>query len=292
MTQSMTQSGSREPVETIYRGLTRAQLDAAYNNMAAGADRPGRHERWLRDSARLRDMPSARLDIPYAEKERTKIDYLPSGAPNAPLFVFIHGGYWQRNHKDMFAFVADGLHPHGIDVALVGYTLAPEASLTAIVSEISRSIDFLAARSLGYDVKRLFVGGWSAGGHLTALMCSHPGVKGGIAISGLYDLEPISLCYLNANLHLTGIEVEDLSPARQQTIGAAPLDLFVGSAELPSFKWQAANFADLAGSRGGAVRMMKELPGHTHFTILDELADPAGRIALHVKSLVQQARQA
>lgn len=274
--------------ELIYRGMTRAQLDAAYNNIAAGADRPGRSERWLRESARIRQMPSAHLDIPYADKERTKIDYLPSGKAKAPLFAFIHGGYWQRNHKDMFAFIADGLHPHGIDVALIGYTLGPQASLTEIVAEITRSIDFLTMSTMGYDANRMFVGGWSAGGHLAALMCLHPSIKRGVAISGIFDLEPISLCHLNENLRLTEREIATLSPVRLKKKLAAPLDLFLGAAEIAAFRWQSTNFAQESVSRGHQVTMMEELPGHTHFTILDALSDPNGEIALHIKKVVFQ----
>ena len=91
--------------------------------------------------------------------------------------MFIHGGYWQRNEKEMFAFVAEGPLPHGIDVALLGYTLAPDASLTEIVGEIDRALSYLSAHAgeLGFDPGRLFVGGWSAGGHLTAMAASASG---------------------------------------------------------------------------------------------------------------------
>ena len=82
---------------------------------------------------------------------------------------------------------------HGINVALIGYTLAPDATLDEIVAEIHAGIDFLAAQlpALGGDGNGIVVSGWSAGGHLTAMALSHPQVRAGMAISGIYDLEPI-----------------------------------------------------------------------------------------------------
>src|SRR5215831_5346036 len=59
---------------------------------------------------------------------------------------------------------------------------------------------------LGGDPARLYVGGWSAGGHLTAMLMDEPLVAGGLAISGLFDLEPIRLCYLNDKLGLNAEE--------------------------------------------------------------------------------------
>jgi arylformamidase len=120
----------------LYRGMDRAALDAAYNNSAAVADSQEWVARWREQSAAIRAQPNAKLDIAYGARSRAKLDYFPAGRARAPLFVFIHGGYWQRNDKDGFSFVAEGPRRHGIDVALVGYTLGPEARITDIVGEM------------------------------------------------------------------------------------------------------------------------------------------------------------
>src|SRR5258707_735361 len=179
MTETSTQPA---PATAVYRGMDRASLDAAYNNGAAVADSADWLARWRELSAAVRSSPRARLDIPYASRPRTRFDYFPSGAARAPLFVFIHGGYWQRNDKDMFAFLADGPRAHGIDVAVVGYTLAPEARLTDIVAEMHQALTFLSERAddFGFDRNRLFVTGWSAGGPLTAMAPGQPAVPGGM----------------------------------------------------------------------------------------------------------------
>ena len=125
-------------------------------------------------------------------------------ATKAPTLLFIHGGYWQSRAKETFALFAEGPMAHGINVALIGYTLAPDATLDQIVAEIHAGIDFLAEQlpALGGDGKGIVVSGWSAGGHLTAMALSHPQVRAGMAISGIYDLEPIRHSYLNEKLCL------------------------------------------------------------------------------------------
>src|SRR5580704_9661349 len=170
----------------VYRGMDRAALDAAYDNSAAVADSQDWLARWRERSAKLRAGAGARLDVAYGPKPRTRLDYFASGATRAPLFVFVHGGYWQRNEKESFCFVAEGPRAHGVDVALVGYTLAPQARLTEIVAEIFQSLTFLSqhAGDFGFDAKRIHVGGWSAGGHLTAAVAGHPAFRGGMPISG------------------------------------------------------------------------------------------------------------
>jgi arylformamidase len=134
------------------------------------ADSPEWLARWRERSAIVRASPGARVDIIYGARSRARLDYFPCGKKQAPLFVFIHGGYWQRNEKETFAFVADGPRAHGIDVAVPGYTLAPQARLTDIVEEIHGALTWLSqgADHFGFDREAVFVGGWSAGGHLTA----------------------------------------------------------------------------------------------------------------------------
>jgi arylformamidase len=277
----MTQTSTRPAAATaIYRGMDRAALDAAYNNTAAVADSPDWLARWEKLSAAVRSGPRARLDIAYASRPRARLDYFACGALKPPLFVFIHGGYWQRNDKDMFAFVAEGPRTHGTDVALLGYTLAPQARLTDIVAEIRRALTVLCERAddLGFDRDRLFVGGWSAGGHLTAIVSDHPAFRGGIPISGIFDLEPIALNYLNEKLALDESEIATLSPLRVLRERAPPLRMFVGSDELPELKRQSAIYAETARERGLPVALT-ELRARHHYSILDELAQPDGAIA-------------
>jgi arylformamidase len=121
------------------------------------------------------------------------------------------------------------------------------------------------------------VGGWSAGGHLAALVTDHSAVRGAIPISGIFDLEPIALGVLNENLRLTADEVAKLSPFKNLPEHSPPISLFVGAAELPELKRQSEDYAKVARGRGLPVTLTT-LPGHHHFSILDELARPDGAL--------------
>ena len=143
----------------------------------------------------------AHIDLRYGPRERNRIDFLKA-ADKAPTLLFIHGGYWQARAKEVFTVVAEGPMAHGINVALIGYTLAPDATLDQIVAEIHAGIDFLTGQlpALGAANEGIVVSGWSAGGHLTSMSLSHPKVRAGMAISGIYDLEPIRHSYLQEKL--------------------------------------------------------------------------------------------
>jgi len=274
-------------MSAVYRGMDRAALDAAYDNTDAVADSQTYRARWWDESAAIRGELQSRLDLRYGLRQRATVDYFPSGAANAPLFVFIHGGYWQRNEKERFSFVSSGPRAHGINVAVPGYTLAPEATLTDIVTEIREALTFLATRAddLGFDRERIFLSGWSAGGHLTATTASHPAVRGGIPISGIFDLEPIALGVLNEKLALSADEVANLSPMRNLSDRVPPQRLFVGGAELPELKRQSEDYTAAARARRLPVSVTM-LPGHHHFSILDEIALPDGAITRALLDLI------
>jgi arylformamidase len=271
----------------IYRGMDRATLDSAYNNSAAVADSARWLETWRLRSMVVRAMRGVRLDVPYASGERTRLDYFPWGKRGAPLFVFIHGGYWQRNDKEIFSFVAEGPHAHGIDVAVIGYTLAPAARLSDIVAEIALALTFLDknADQFGFRRENICVGGWSAGGHLAALVSELPTVRGALVISGIFDLEPIALSYINGPLGLDRDEIKTLSPLQRLRGGAAPQTLAVGGNELSELQRQSAVYAEAARRLGLPVKL-RTLPGHHHFSILDELAEGDGILTRELLGLI------
>src|SRR3954464_8250835 len=166
-----------------WRALGRAELDAGYNNAAAV---PGSAEimaGFEERSAVMRAAYPQHLDLVYGPRPRNRIDFLSAGQ-GGPVLVFIHGGYWQMRSKETFTFAASGPLAHGINVALVGYTLAPEAKLDEMVAEIRTALDFLGTElpKRGGDPAKLWISGWSAGGHLAAMTLDHPLVRGGLAI--------------------------------------------------------------------------------------------------------------
>lgn len=271
-----------------WRQLSQAELDQGLNNGAAVVNSGDIVAGWDRRSGELRRSYPQQLDLRYGPRERNRIDFLKC-ADAGPTLLFIHGGYWQTRAKENFTLFAAGPMAHGINVALIGYTLAPEASLDDIVGEISSGIDFLADSlpALGGDPDRIVVSGWSAGGHLTAMALAHPRVKAGLAISGIYDLEPIRHSYLNVKLGLDADASERNSPLRQAEGVDKPLSLVVGSAELPLLRKQTADFAAHRAAHGLPVTY-EEIAGADHFSIMDELASPSGRITTLIRQLFER----
>lgn len=268
----------------LYRGMDRSVLDAAYNNSLAVRNSSALMAEFALRSARLRNMPNAHLGLRYGPAPRNLVDYFPAARPG-PLLVFIHGGYWQMRSKDSFSFLAQGPLAHGMHVAMVGYTLAPEASLSKIVDEVRSCIAWLVAHAadFGGDPARIVVSGWSAGGHLAAMCMDQAGVTGGLAISGIYDLEPVRLNYLNDKLGLKPQDVKALSPLFMP-LSAKPIIIASGGAELPELQRQSQAFFTARAAAGQPGKLLS-LPGLNHFTILPELADPQGSLALAAKEL-------
>lgn len=272
----------------IYRGMDRATLDAAYNNTAAvGIPRRDQYVAgWSARSDAIRRSAKARLDIAYGATPRERLDFFPCGRPGAPTVVYIHGGYWQFNDKEPYAFFGESLLPAGFNLVLVEYTLAPAARMDRIVAEIRRSLAWVIdhAGELGVDPARVFVAGHSAGGHLTAMAMNEPRVAGGIAISGIFDLEPIRLNYLNEKLGLDVAEAQRNSPMLHLPSRAAPLVVTVGLDELPELVRQSKEYAE-AWQKAGLKGRYLPVPGHEHFSILEELAKPDGAIFGALKDL-------
>src|SRR5437870_8581942 len=214
-----------------WRAMSQEARDLGLNN---GVAVPGSVEMvagWEQRSAEMRKRFPGHLDLRYGPRDRNRIDFL-TAAEKPPTQLFIHGGYWQARAKEVFTVVAEGPMAHGINVALIGYTLAPDATLDEIVAEIHAGIDYLAGQLPALsaaDGSGIVVSGWSAGGHLTSMALSNPHVKAGMAISGIYDLEPIRHSYLNAKLGLDEAMSRRNSAIMQAGGAMKPLSLVAGS---------------------------------------------------------------
>jgi arylformamidase len=271
-----------------WRGMSQGDRDLGLNNSVHVPASAELVAGWDRRSAEMRAKYPDHLDLRYGPRERNRIDFFKA-ADKAPTLLFIHGGYWQTRAKESFALFAAGPMAHGINVALTGYTLAPDATLDEIVAEVHAAIDFLAERlpALGGDGKGIVVSGWSAGGHLTSMALSHPQVRAGMAISGIYDLESIRHSYLNAKLGLDEAASRRNSPMTQAGGVIKPLSLVVGDAELPLLRKQTADFAGHRAKYGLPVTY-EEIPGANHFTIMNELVSPTGRITTLIRQLFER----
>lgn len=256
--------------------------NVAYDNKAVVADRDRLADiRKLRSEVFRTALPgwSSRS---YGPRPRQTIDICPATA-GAPWLVFIHGGYWLRNDPADFAYVTQGLVQSGWSAALIGYTLAPQARLGAIVEEIGLALDCLArARAQAGACGPLVLAGWSAGATLAMLHASHPTVDRVMGISGLYDLGPLRDTSMNAQLCLDDDDCERFSPARHAA-APIPITLAVGCNELPALIASTEAMAE-ALTASQAVFDFVRIGGADHFTILDALADAEGQLADHARS--------
>lgn len=271
-----------------WRKLTQEQLDLGLNNTLHVPETATIVAEWDRLSAGMRARYPQSLDLRYGPRDRNRIDFLKA-KDGGPTLVFIHGGYWQTRAKENFTFCAAGPMAHGINVALIGYTLAPDASLGQIVDEVRIGIDYLVTElpALGGDPTKMIVSGWSAGGHLSSMSLGHPHIKAGLLISGIYDLEPIRHSYLNAKLNLDDETIQRNSPMRNPGGVNKPLVIVAGSGELPLLRKQSADYAAHRATYGLPV-IYEEIPKANHFTMMDELASPSGRLTTLVRQLFER----
>jgi arylformamidase len=283
-------------MNTLFRGMDQATLDLAYNNSAAVPDAAQKLADFIRRSKLAYTQHPCHRDMSYGNRARQRFDWFatPHGA-NAATVMFIHGGYWQWCNKEDFAFIVAGPLAQGFNVVLAEYTLAPEARMTGIVAEIGQLLNFLASHSeLGGSKagplpagRKLIVAGHSAGGHLAAYYRNHPAVNGVLAVSGLFELEPIRLSNLNQALGLSTREAADFSPYLHISPGA-PTHVMAGAGELPELIRQSEDYAR-AMRETGETPDFKLLTGHDHFSVLEELARPDGALVQALQALAARA---
>ncbi len=260
-----------------WAALSQVERDAAYDNNAAVKNSATLIAERNQRSEALRGSRKSSLDIPYGARARAKIDLYPATDKAAPCLVFLHGGYWQRNSRDVFAMLVEGVSAHGWSVAIPGYSLAPEVSLTEIVTEISQALDWLAQNGASHGIAGpVVLSGWSAGGHLVAMALDHPRVAAGLAISGVYDLAPIRDTGLNNALKLTDGEIETLSPLRLPVVHKR-LAIAYGVAELPALVFDSVRLHEkrVAAKAPGDLF---PIAGADHFSILEQLRRPDGAL--------------
>ncbi|MVA99022.1 alpha/beta hydrolase fold domain-containing protein [Nitratireductor sp. CAU 1489] len=282
--------------------LPRATLDEDYNARATVS--PERFEREMRRYRALsepaRVMPGAALDVIYDTESGQALDIFGAAAPGQrlrPVFLFIHGGYWRALSKADSAFMAPMLDRHGVATAVLDYRLAPAASLAEIVREVRAAVAFLWRRGANYgiDPQRIFVGGSSAGGHLTGavladgwqehLALPQDVVKGALPISGLFHLAPIAGSFVQEWIQLSPEDVVALSPAEHVPRTGCPLVVAFASGEPDGFGRQSRAFDALWRAAGFRSTVMM-VPDRNHFDVVLDLADDDSALSLTLRGLI------
>ena len=276
----------------------KASLSQLYNNRELVPEHPQFLARWAELSARARSTMTCYLDRRYGEQPGETLDIFPARKGDGSCMMFIHGGYWRALDKKDFSFLAPAWVDAGVSLAVVNYDLCPRVAMEDIVRQMLRASRWLwlNAEEYGMDQDRLYVAGHSAGGHLTAmLMCALWPVfdrslpkdlwKGGLAISGLYDLRPlVEVEWLNADLRLDAAAALKLSPAFLPPATRAPVMSCAGGDESSEFLRQNA----LLGSRWrGAFAGNIAMPGRHHFSVIDGLADQKSALFAGARRLMK-----
>ncbi|MDC0983525.1 alpha/beta hydrolase [Candidatus Thioglobus sp.] len=273
-------------------------LEKGYNVRLLVDDFDGLIEKWSKWSEDFRANADSSLNCQYGDGEKDKLDIFRCGKPNAPLFIFIHGGYWQRGDKSIYSFVANSFVNSGIDVALIGYQLCPGASMTNIVDKIREAIVWIWNNADEYSISknRINVSGHSAGGHITGMILATDWkeisknlpdnlVKTGIPISGLYQLNPIRETTIADALGLDDAESLALSPHFFEPQTQAPILVTLGGGETPEFHWQTDNFVNKWKGFKTSLDYFAE-PDVDHFGVVERLANLESQIFTKVKSFL------
>jgi len=279
----------------LYRGMDQATLDRQYNARASVPCYETEHQAYVRESERVQQAFPDRETVVYDEDSGEQLD-LYGAAPGRPVFLWIHGGYWRAGSRHDNAFAAGGLVPRGVAVAVMDYSLAPAARIGEIVRQVCAAVAWLGhhggARGLRTD--RIHVGGSSAGGHLVGMLqadgwpsdfglSQHP-IGAALALSGLYDLEPLQHTHINDWMRFTPEDIAQNSPERLiPARSSVQLVASVGGLETDEFRRQTASYAQHWRRAGHALQCV-DMPDHNHFSIARSLSQPNGAL---VESVLQ-----
>jgi arylformamidase len=277
--------------------LDSAAIDAEYDPSRRVESRQPFMDWYVRQSALARETLDCRLDIPFGPSPAETMDIFPSPIPNSPVLMFIHGGYWRSLSSKEFSFVAAGMVPHGFTVAVMNYALCPQVTIAEITRQSRAAAAWLArtARQYGGNPAQIFVAGHSAGGQQVGMLLSGGRspeadaaaalIKGGIAISGIFDLRPLQRSWLQPSLQLTDALAAEQSPLLQIPSQAAPLLVSAGGDESSALLGQSDNYL-AAWRNAGLDGEYYAQPGLNHYEAVYGFADPAGPMSRAVADFI------
>jgi arylformamidase len=279
----------------VFHDYDQEALDREFNNRAKVENL--NHKTLQSDgSESAKAQFSLQVDVAYGPGPAEVVDiYLPDGDGPHPIHLFFHGGYWVSNTKDDFGFVALPFVPHGAIVVVVEYGLIPTVTMSELIDQCRASVAWTwrNAGTFGGDPNNITMSGHSAGGQIVAMMMATDWpafdsdvpddvIRGGCGISGVYDLEPVRLSYLNDDLGLSPEAARANSPPLLEPRVRAPLLLPVGGDEGPEYIRQSEEMAS-AWAASGLDAQAWIMPGHNHFATINQFLDPDSDLSRAVR---------
>lgn len=284
--------------EKVFKDYTQEQLDMQYNNR----ERISNHAEIMGSLAKRGTVYANSIpyhpDIAFGDDPDEVLDVYPAsnGDPDAPVMIYFHGGFWYSRHKDDFKFIASGFNDAGATVVVVNYGLIPKVDMAELVRQCQSAVawTYKNISDHGGDPNKIFITGHSAGGHIAGMMLSTDWsawgvdgatIKGVLAISGIYDLEPIRRTFMNATLGFTEDTVAKYSPIHLSPVIKPKFIITVGGAETDEFI-RHSDEVYKTWSKAGIDCTLDVVSDLNHFTVLSDLTSEGGTLNSNMRTLM------
>jgi arylformamidase len=270
----------------LYRDFaSQADIDAQYGTQRWVPDPPAEFRHYAERSAHARASRRCSLDVPFGPTLDETLDIFEADKPGAPVFVFIHGGYWRAFSSKDFSCVALGPQSLGVTTVVVNYSLCPKVGIDEITRQVRAALAWVLRNidRYGGDPSRVAIGGHSAGGHLGAMCLQTPWAEeyglprdpftSAVLVSGLYDLRPLRYSYLQPLIQLDERLVQRFSPLFAVRPCATPALITWGGAESEEFARQSESFHAAWQGAGNRSELLAQEGAH-HFAAIHGFEDP------------------
>lgn len=286
--QESLEKSASDPNKEVFLNYSQKELDDAYNQRVWAPNADEIIQSWGARSEQMRKRYELETHR-YGPDEAETLDIFRTDRADAPTLVFIHGGAWRAGSKDNFSLLADAFVPYGANVVVLNFDNIPDQRITGMADQIRRAIAWIheSAPEISIDSDKLYISGHSSGGHLAGVMLTTDWsklglpadiIKGGLPISGMFDMEPVMLSARSSYVELNNDEAEQMSPIRHIDNIAAPIHLAYGGKESPEFQRHSREFHEALQQSSHPSELIF-LPDLNHFEIFNSLAEPEGAIA-------------
>jgi arylformamidase len=284
----------------VFLDYDQEELDAAYDQLVYEPNLPQVSKRFTSNSEVVRQRIGAPQRVAYGAAGIERLDIYRTRAADAPVFVFIHGGAWRSGRSSDYGFPAEMFLAAGVHYVVPDFSPVQDLSgnLNAMTDQVRRAVAWVVrnAASFGGDPKRVYVGGHSSGAHLAGVVLTtdwealgglpHP-LRGGVCISGMYELHPVRLSSRSSYVRFDDATEAALSSQRHLDRLRAPLVVAYGTYETPEFQRQNSEFAAEVKAAGKPVELVVG-QNYSHMEMCETLASPYGTVGYAALTLIRE----